>query len=74
MWDYNRRSDIIGKNGYYDFGLCQINEGYHPEIVNDPNFSSVEFQLNKCLELYRGGTVFYGAFRKNVAAKNIIFF
>lgn len=56
-----RRSDKIGSNGYWDYGLCQINKGWHPEIINDKRFfTDWKFQIEKCHELYENGTTFYG--------------
>lgn len=60
-WDHQRRSILIGKNGYYDYGMCQINKGYHKKIVNDDRFfTDWKWQMNQCLRLYKGGTTFYG--------------
>ena len=42
------------------FGFCQIHEHYHPEIVKNPRFKEWKWQIDKCLELYKGGTAFYG--------------
>lgn len=61
--DFNlkRRSDLKGANGYYDWGICQINEGYHKKIVRDPRFfTDWKFQVEQCVKLYKGGTTFYG--------------
>lgn len=38
-----------------DWGLCGINDFWHGDVVNDPNFHDFEFQLGKCLEFYRTG-------------------
>jgi len=60
-----RRSLTKGKNGYYDYGFCQINKGYHPKIVEDKRFfTDWKWQMNKCLELYHNNTKFYG--KKNI--------
>jgi hypothetical protein len=53
------RSYIVWNNWYYDRWICQINKWYHPEIVKDPNFKDVDFQVKKCWELYKGWTKFY---------------
>jgi hypothetical protein len=58
--DPTRKSDIIGANGYRDIGICQINIGYHPHIVHDTRFTDWKWQIQKCYELYKGGTRFYG--------------
>lgn len=57
---HDRRSDIIGKNGYYDYGFCQINRGYHKDIVDDPRFlADKEWQIKACYNLWKNGTTFY---------------
>ena len=60
LWSPLRKSIMIGANGYSDSGLCMINRGYHPHIVNDKRFSDWKWQLRKCLELYKNGIRFYG--------------
>lgn len=58
--DFNLQSYVV-KDGIREesYGVCQIHKGYHPEIVNDPRFSDQEWQIQKCLELYRNGTPMY---------------
>lgn len=59
LWTHDR----VGVTG--DIGFCQISPYYHPEITNDPRFKSDPYwQLDRCLELYRGGTKFYGYDRR----------
>jgi hypothetical protein len=41
-------------NGTYDKGLCQFNSQYFMYIINDPQFVNPEWQVNECLDLYRG--------------------
>lgn len=44
----------------YGYGVCQISECYHPDIVYHPEFFiNEEFQLLKCIELWKSGTAFY---------------
>lgn len=60
MFTMDRRSMIIWANGHYDYGLCQINDWYHQDIVNDPRFkTSYEYQVEQCYKLYKWGTKFY---------------
>lgn len=59
-WDVNKLSYIVGSNGYRDKGLCQINIGYHPEIVSNKKFTDYKWQLDQCWKLFKGGTRFYG--------------
>lgn len=67
-FDPKRKSTWVGSNGYRDYGLCQINKGFHPEIVGDSRFfTDWKWQADQCYRLYKGGTVFYGA--KNEAAQ-----
>lgn len=61
LWTEDRRSRIVGANGYYDYGLCQINKGFHYDIVKNPKFfTDWKWQAEKCIELMKGGTRFYG--------------
>jgi hypothetical protein len=66
----DRKSDIVGSNGYRDYGYCQINKGFHPKIVKDSRFfTDMRWQLDQCYRLYKGGTTFYGLtkFKSNKA-------
>lgn len=57
LWDHRRRAT----NGEPSYGFCQIHTYWHSNIVNDPRFFTDPFwQLDKCWELYTGGTRFYG--------------
>lgn len=65
LLNHDRQSEVY-KNGVREpsFGFCQIHRGYHPNIVNDPKFfSDPKWQLEKCFELWKGGTAFYGFHR-----------
>lgn len=65
LWTIDRPSGLVGNNGYRDYGFCQINKGYHKEIVNDERFfTDAKWQLEQCYKLYKGGTTFYG--KKNI--------
>lgn len=55
LWTHDR----IGVTN--DIGFCQISPFYHPHITNDERFLTDPYwQLDKCWELYSGGTRFYG--------------
>lgn len=57
----DRKSDVVGSNGYRDYGYCQINKGFHSKIVKDSRFfTDMKWQLDNCYRLYKGGTTFYG--------------
>lgn len=61
LFTHDRKHNIIGSNGYYDWGFCGINEGFHEDIVNDIRFfTNPEWQLQKCLDLFNNGVTFYG--------------
>lgn len=64
LWSVDRKSNLVGANGYRDRGFCQINPGWHPEIFNDKRFFEPRWQIEQCYKLYKGGTRFW-------AAKNI---
>lgn len=72
LWTPDRQSEwpsATGPNGFEDsWGFCQVHKPDHPEIVNDPRFFSDPYwQLDKCWELYQGGTRFYGADLKELS-------
>ena len=47
-------------NGSVDYGLCQINGGYHRQIVTDPKFNDWRWELDTCYQMYAGNVTFYG--------------
>ena len=62
LWTMDRQSNARGTNGAYDYGFCQVNKGWHAEVVNDERFfTDPKWQLEQCYRLYKGGTRFYGA-------------
>ena len=65
-WNMHRQSSVV-KNWKREksFWFCQISQIYHPEIVNTDEFwNNWRRQLEKCNELMKGGTAFYGRDRK----------
>jgi len=75
-WSETKESDIeYWRNGkkYRDSGICQISRYYHPHITNHKQFPDYKFQIEKCYELYKGGTVFYGWSTRHTRGTNIIF-
>jgi len=55
------------------WGFCQIHRKWHADTVDNPLFfTSQEWQLDRCLEKWRGGTIFYGA-NNHKAKENILF-
>ena len=64
--------DRVGITG--DIGFCQISPYWHPTITNDPLFYSDPYwQLDRCWELYSGGTRFYGSDLKANSYDQFIF-
>lgn len=45
----DRKSMVIGSNGYYDYGLCQLNYWYHKKFIDSPDFNNWEKQLDYCI-------------------------
>lgn len=70
-WTASLRHDSSLNVVGVDNGLCGINDYWHPEIVRDPRFSDENWQMQKCYELYKNGTRFYGADKGR--SPNIIF-
>ena len=77
LLNHDRKHDA-GKNSVgTDWGFCGTNDYWHKDKVNDPRFfSDPKWQLEKCYEMFKGGTTFYGykrikkdpAFRKKIQA------
>lgn len=68
-WSPYKRSNgwvWYGGRKTYDWGICQISERWHPEIVRDPRFfKDWKWQVDECWRLYASGTRFYGSDREN---------
>lgn len=82
LWTPDRKHDIAywreGKTingkfmpaGYYnDHGFCGASDYYYWYITSDPNFLDPKWQLQKCYELFQGGTKFYGRQRLQTEPK-----
>lgn len=33
LWKWDRRSGVVGSNGYYDYGICQLNGQWHAKFI-----------------------------------------
>lgn len=62
---FNPKARNVNRNGTVDSGLTQINHFWHPLIVRDPRFKEWKFQLEAGYKLYKGGTTFYGFYKRN---------
>lgn len=65
-WSPDRQSSVV-KNWKRErsFWFCQISQVYHPEIVNTNEFwVDWRWQIDRCNELMKGGTAFYGRDRR----------
>lgn len=73
-FDPDRRSDIIGANGYYDMGLCQLNYQWHSDFIDSPDFQDWKKQVEYCWQVFskRPGA-FYGYFKRHAQAKYFAF-
>jgi len=70
-WTITRPSNIVWANWYRDYWICQVNAGYHPEILrgqwykypNDKYFAEwfldTYKQIDYCWKLYKWWTKFY---------------
>lgn len=65
--DHLRKSDIVGANGYSDFGLCQLNRQWHWKFIDSPEFQDPFKQIDYCWGVYQDAinkdrikTTFYG--------------
>lgn len=72
-WNMKLRSYIVWSNWYYDYGLCQINKWYHPEIVNNQKFfTDWKYQIDNCRKLYKWWTTFYWYYHRYERARGLI--
>jgi len=72
--DHMRRSIKIGKNGYYDKGLCQVNQQWHSAFINSPDFKDWRKQARYCLEVFKKRpTAFYGYYVRGKMNRVITF-
>ena len=65
--DPQPKSDIIGANGFSDYGLCQLNRQWHYKFINSEDFKDPFKQIDYCYGVYQDGmkrgiirTTFYG--------------
>ena len=79
MW-IDRKSLAVWKNGYSDYWLCQINVGYHPEVLLWSNWKRFKDwfydpykQLDYCNKLFQNWTTFYGYHVRYKSEKFLIF-
>lgn len=61
-WNMYRQSDVIRNwKREESYWFCQVHRPDHQEIVDNPLFrSDWKRQLDRCAELLRGWTIFYG--------------
>lgn len=61
LWTHNRRHNPANNARGVDWGLCGVNDYWHPKVVSDPRFlTDWKWQMNECYRLWKGGTKFYG--------------
>ena len=72
--DPQRRSMIIGKNGYYDYGLCQLNYQWHSAFIDSPDFDDWKKQVDYCWRVYQQRpTAFYGYYKRYNQSRHFVF-
>ena len=59
LWQVKEGKCYWERKAMYDWWLCGFNEYWHPEIVMDYRFGDWQRQVDKCVELKKGWTVFY---------------
>jgi|GEM_PF-6608935 len=62
-WEWDRKSELVGKNDYRDYGLCQLNGQYHGKFIfaNGRNrdsgysqdFKNPKRQIEYCFEVWQ---------------------
>lgn len=88
-WSWERWNSNLNPTGsmrcefwrkHYDYGLCGMSDYYKRESVNNPNFSSWKWQVERCHEIYTDAinrgvikTKFYGYNHRYARGKNVIF-
>ena len=71
--DPMRRSNVIGSNGHWDFGICQLNTQWHEKFVRSDDFKDWRKQAHYCLGVYkRRQTAFYAYKRRKMALKSFL--
>lgn len=61
--------DRIGDGGH-GHGFCQVDDRYHQNILDDPNFKDPFWQLDLCREMYVNGVAMYGKNKISKTKKN----
>ena len=65
-----RQSILIGKNGYRDQGLCQLNRQYHSDFIDSKDFQDWKKQADYCWQVYQERpTAFYGYYQRHKEIK-----
>jgi len=65
-----RKSNIVGKNGFWDFGLCQLNYRWHKAFIDSEDFKNPDKQVEYCYEVYKKRpTAFYAYYTRRSQAK-----
>lgn len=68
----NRKSPV-NKNWTYDIWICQFNSYWQRKIIRDKNFYNEDFQVQKCVELWKNWTKFYWFNNRMKFKKYLIF-
>jgi len=77
LWQIDRKSNIVGANGYSDFGLCQLNMKYHEPFIRSAEFKNGNAQIDYCAGVWDNAmkrgiirTTFYGYNTRHNNLKN----
>ena len=76
----DRKSMMIGTNGYYDYWLCQLNYQYHKDFIDSKDFKDWEKQTEYCIWVWNDAvkknklsTTFYAYKTRNAHKDRIIY-
>lgn len=80
MW-IDRKSYVVWKNWYSDYWICQVNIGYHPEVLSNGSnwkkfvdwFYDPYKQIDYCYKLFSWWTTFYWYFVRHKVENKIAF-
>lgn len=64
------RGKYMHAGWYNDWGMCGFSDYYYWDIVVSNHFSEWKWQIDKCWELYQGGTRFYGMDNIHITKNN----
>lgn len=66
LFTTDRRSSIIGSNGHWDRGICQLNYQWHKDFIDSPEFQDWKKQVDYCWNIFKDRPYrFYAYFKRD---------